>query len=320
MTNFEYSNTTDLQYWQGIRYLADNYYIMCGTNQTNEGIFYIGDPLNYNSNNNYILSYPNSQTTSLYGPDYIDNGIYRLVGSYQNKDDNNIYGLFYEGTLYDFLNSNNYKTISIGYSYTFIHSTTNNILVGNCDKSNLGPIQAFLMIIDIGKIINISYPGSTSNTVYGIWYNNDSTYTLCGGYSDLVVTGSEIYVGSIIKPFGQAYLVNYDIITNEFSNWTTIAYPYDNLDALTHFQGISSSSKNNYQLAADTIYLGKIITSYVDVNKDSNNEFIVDNWIDFVYPLPAIITSSSNSVSRNIIVGTYVDKENNTSAFQLKIN
>jgi hypothetical protein len=56
MTKFQYSNASDLEYWQGIRYLKDNYYLLCGTNKLMEGILYIGDLLNYNSNNNYIVT------------------------------------------------------------------------------------------------------------------------------------------------------------------------------------------------------------------------------------------------------------------------
>jgi len=319
MIKFQYSNASDLEYWQGIRYLSDNYYLLCGTNKSMEGVLYIGDLLNYNSNNNYIVNYPGASTTSIYGPDYKGNAVYRLVGSYQKYKDNNIYGLFYQGSLSELTNQNNYKTIFIGYSYTFIHSTIENILVGNYDQTDLGPIQAFLMIIDIGKVINISYPGSKSNTVYGVWYDGDGNYTLCGGYSNLDVNITDIYIGNIIKPFGQAYLVNYNSVTNEFTNWTTLNYPYIN-NVLTHFEGISSSDKNKYQLAADTVHLDKIITSYVEVTKDNFNNFIVEKWIDFLYPLPGVIVSSSNSVSNNNIVGTYVDEDNHSTAFQLSID
>jgi AAA+ superfamily predicted ATPase len=40
----------------------------------------------------------------LYGPNYKGNAIYQLVGSYQNINDNNIYGLFFQGTISDFNN------------------------------------------------------------------------------------------------------------------------------------------------------------------------------------------------------------------------
>jgi hypothetical protein len=319
MLSFEFSNAPDLDYWQGIRYLSDNYYIICGTNKSDQGIFYIGDVLNYNSNNNYTLNFPGANTTSLYGPNYKGNATYQLVGSYQNMDDNNIYGLFYEGTLSDFNNQNNYKTIELGYSYTFVHSIMENILVGNYNISDISPINAFLMTIDTGKVINIRYPNSKSNTVYGVWYNGDSTYTLCGGYSYLEVFKQEIYIGPIIKPFGYTYLVNYNIKTNQFSNWTTIYYPYNNYNLLSHFQGISSNSPGKYQLAADTIKLGKIITSFVEVKFDQNSKFYLNKWIDFKYPLPGIIESSSNSVAQNCIVGTYLDETDKTTAFQLKI-
>ena len=314
----EYSNAPNLQFWQGIRYLSDNFYIMCGTNQNSKGIFYAGPLLNYNDKNNYEINYPGSNITSVYGPDYIGKGIYRLVGSYRKDQDEIIYGFFFQGSITNFNNHINYKTISVGSSYTYVHSTMNNILVGNYDEYNLGPINAFLMIIDIGKIIKISYPGSTSNTVYGVWYNGESTYTLCGGYSTDSISGNEVYNNFQPKPIGKAYIVNYDLIKNEFSNWTTFEYPYSKYNILTHFQGISSNKKNIYHLAADTINSQGIIASFVEVHKSECNNFIITKWIDYKYPLPDTITSS-NSVANNTVVGTYINKENKSKAFQGKI-
>jgi hypothetical protein len=45
----------------------------------------------------------------------------------------------------------------------------------------------------------------------------------------------------------------------------------------------------------------------------------LDKWLDFSYPLPGNIATSSNSVSKNAIVGTYVDINNSSCAFQLSI-
>jgi hypothetical protein len=318
MTVIQYSNAPDLQFWQGIRYLSDNFFIMCGTNQNSKGIFYIGPLLNYNNQNNYEINYPDSNITSVYGPDYVGKGIYRLVGSYRKDLDKIIYGFFFQGEISNFNNPLNYKTISVGASYTYIHSTMNNILVGNYDEYMLGPISAFLMIIDIGKIIKISYPGSTSNTVYGVWYNGDSNYTLCGGYSTDSIPGNKVYNNFQPKPIGKAYIVNYNINKNEFSDWTTFEYPYSEYNLLTHFQGISSNKKNVYQLVTDTINDKGIIASFVEIHKNKYNNFVLKKWVDYKYPLPNTVTSS-NSVANNSVVGTYIDKENKSIAFQASI-
>jgi hypothetical protein len=320
MTVVEYSNAPDLQFWQGIRYLSDNYYIMCGTNQLDQGIFYVGPLLNYNSNNNYNVNYPGSNKTSIYGPDYVGAGVYRLVGSYRKDTDNSVYGFFYQGTTKDFTNPNNFKTVFIGSTYTYVHSTMGNILAGNYDEYNLGPIQAFLMVIDTGKVVKVSYPGSTSNTVYGVWHNGDGNYTLCGGYSTAHITGDKVYNNFKTLPIDKAYIVNYNVLLDQFTNWTTIEYPYAQREVLTHFQGISSSKKGVYQLVADTIHAGAFIASFVKVNQNQiTGIFKLDEWFNYKYPLPLTITSS-NSVANNAVVGTYIDTSGHAEAFQGKIS
>jgi len=317
MVSFTYSNAPGLLFWQGIRKFSDNYYIICGTNEQEQGILNIGPLLNYNSANNYIITYPGSITTSVYGPNYVGFSYYRLVGSYKNENDDNVYGFYFEGKLSDINNENNYKTISTGASYTYVHSTMKDILVGNYDKNTRSPISAFLMIIPTGKIINIEYPGSTSNTVYGIWHNGGTSYTLCGGYSTDSIVNSDVYINNQPLPIGKAYMVNYDIEKNEFKNWTTFKYPYSRNDLLTHFEGISSSEPDVYELAADTIN-GILQPSWVRVIKDEYGNFTLDEWIDYKYPLPGTITTS-NSVANNALVGSYINESGDAVAFQMEI-
>ena len=71
------------------------------------------------------------------------------------------------------------------------------LAVGNADGpqpvgSNLalplGPSIAY--IYDLSRnafVTNIVFPGSKSNTAYGIWQNGPTNYTICGGYSPLAV-------------------------------------------------------------------------------------------------------------------------------------
>jgi hypothetical protein len=201
-----------------------------------------------------------------------------------------------------------------------------NLLVGNYDdilKHNtynlpLGPISAFLYIINIGKKIEITYPGSTSNTAYGIWYNGNNSYTICGGYSDDAIEITNVYTkNGQPKPIDRAYLVDYNIETNTFTNWTSITYPYAN-NLLTHFQGISSNAPNKYQIAADTINISRSynIGSYVIVSRTNQGSFVVDKWDDIKFPLPLTITTA-NSVANNVIVGANFDSDFTSSiAFQ----
>lgn len=317
MVSFKFNNAPDLLFWQGIRKFFDNYYLISGTNKLQQGVLNIGPLLNYNSENNYIISYPNSITTSVYGQNYIGLGVYSLVGSYKKERDDTVYGFYFKGKLSDINNQKNYFTISTGASYTYVHSTMGDILVGNYDQNLKSPIRAFLMIISTGKKIKIEYPGSTSNTVYGVWHNGDTSYTLCGGYSTDSFTNTDIYKNNQQLPIGKAYMVNYDIEKNKFKNWTTFTYPYAKNDLVCHFEGISSSKPNVYELAADTIN-GILQPSWVKVTKDKCGNFTVTQWIDFKYPVPLTITSS-NSVANKALVGSYINESGGPVAFQMEI-
>jgi hypothetical protein len=317
MISFNYNNAPDLLFWQGIRKFFDNYYLMCGTDKNKQGVFNIGPLLNYNSANNYTISYPESITTSVYGPNYIGSSFYSLVGSYKKLSDDIVYGFYFEGKLSDVNNAQNYKTISTGATYTYVHSTMGDILVGNYDKNTESPISAFLMIISTGKKIKIEYPGSTSNTVYGIWHNGGPRYTLCGGYSTDSVPGKDIYKNNQQIPIGKAYMVNYDIEKNKFRNWTTFKYPHSKNSLVTHFEGISSSKLNVYELAADTVN-GILQASWVRVIKDKCGNFTVTQWIDYKYPLPGTITTS-NSVANKALVGSYINESGDAIAYQAEL-
>ena len=325
-----YSNANGIEAWQGIRRLDDNFFLTCGTNTSNQGVLNIGPIINYNSANNYIVMYPGSASTSVYGPDYIGGGYYRLVGSYKKDKEDIVYGFFFQGKITDLSSSANYKTIITHGNYTYIHSTMGNILVGNYDdikKHNtfglpLGPGSAFLYIISEGKKIDITYPGSLTNTVYGVWHNGGSSYTFCGGYSNKAIPITSIYTATGILPIGNAYIVNYDIENNTFSNWISINYP-NNTDIVTHFQGISSVDKSNpqsYQFAADSLNTSTKdrLPAWVSVSVDITSNFYVDQWVNLKYPLPLSITSS-NSVADNIIVGIYIEEDGTAGGYQVQV-
>jgi len=325
--NIIYGNINNILYWQGIRKLSDNYFLSVGTTNKNKGILNIGPVIDYNPKNSYEVMYPESVLTSVYGPDYYSVGIYRLVGVYKKNYDERSYGFLFQGGSQDLQNTENYTTINGNGNYTYLHSIMGDIIVGNYDDIykyglyNLpfGPVSAFLYIISSKIKIEISYPGSISNTVYGIWYNGGYSYTLCGGYSNDAIQITDVYTNNYPKPIGNAYIVNYDISTNLFSNWMSLNYPYDK-NKVTHFQGISNSFPNNFQLCADSINVGEFnnIGSWVNVSIDVSGNFYVDKWIDIKYPLPLTI-STANSVSENIIVGGYFSKDNEPEAFQSKI-
>ena len=113
--------------------------------------------------------------------------------------------------------------------FNYVHSTMGGLAVGNYDS----PIDTGDSICRSGRathssttlrgtfLTDIVFPGSKSNTAYGIWYNGGTSYTICGGYSLDPVNNFD----DQNKPIGQGYLVDYDSLTGQFTNWTSFAYP-----------------------------------------------------------------------------------------------
>src|SRR5208337_2445423 len=148
---------------------------------------------------------------------------------------------------------------------------------------------------------DIVYPGSTTTTDYGIWYNGGTSYTICGGYSDILAQGRTI---------GQGFLVDYDSATGQFTNWTSFAYPNGLIgqDYITHFEGISSTENGVYTLSADSVQSGSSNLaqgSWVTVQRNPDGSFGAGAWVDLNYPGvdPSTAITSANSVAGNQVVG-----------------
>jgi hypothetical protein len=176
----------------------------------------------------YEVNYPGAAATSVYGPDNLDDAVVRLVGTYKNADAKTapvkVNGFLFEGTVADLSNSSNYRTINIpGAEFNYVHSTMGGLAVGNYDSAidhgtfnlPLGPGHAFLYDVASDTVLtDIVFPGSLSNTAYGIWYNQGTSYTICGGWSpDAVNNFADQNVA-----IGDGYLVDYNAATGEFSN------------------------------------------------------------------------------------------------------
>ena len=313
---FNYSNAPSIQDWQSIRNFKDNYYLLCGTSKSekNDAVLYIGGIKNINSKNFYNFSYPVSKITVPYDINYIGNSTYRLVGNYMLSDDEFLNGFFWEGTLTDLNKLDNYKTINIENNSTIIYSIMENLLGGIFYTKNIEETQGFIMHINTGKIVKVLYPGSDSNRVFGIWYEGNNNYIIVGGYTNKNSTKNEINNNK--KSFENAFIVNYNIKDNIFTNWTSFSYPFNNdiKNVNTYFRGINSSEKNIFQIAANSDFLIEtkreilIKSSFVSIKKDNNGNFYVEDWTDFEYPLDSSITLV-NSVVDNALVGTYFNEE-----------
>lgn len=303
--------------WQGIRASSTpGQYLITGTSSSH-GLLYEG-PITGVGGTSYAVNVPGATTTSVYGPNNLGGGELQLVGSYKTGN-STVQGFLFQGTAAELSQSGNYRTIDYsGAKLTYVHSTMGGLAVGNADgpEGNLpiGTGHAFLYNIAQSSFTDIVYPGSTSTTAYGIWYNGGTSYTICGGYS--MVAGSS---GTI----GRAYLVNFDLATGQLSNWTTYDYPNGPVgqDFVTHFQGISSTAKGVYTLSADSAQAATSNPSqgsWVTVRLNPDGTFGPATWVDLNFPNTSGITSN-DSVIGNQVVGIVIASAG-VSSYQATVN
>jgi trimeric autotransporter adhesin len=327
--------------WQGIRNdgTTPNQYLICGTENTSTGLLYIG-PID-GGGQSYPIVYPSSSqtvttATSVYGPDNLSNGV-RLVGSYRISPTTVFnYGFVWECNTSLIPSGGVFRQIAYpGATYQFTHSTMGSLAVGNADGpqpvgSNLtlpiGPGVAY--IYDLSRnifVTNIVFPGSKSNSAYGIWLNGGTNYTICGGYSPLAV--NNLANERLPLTQGKGFLVDYNAANNTFSNWTSFDYPNGPLgiNFVTHFESISSVEPGVYSLCADSVQTGSGNTaqgSWVSVRRQSNGTFDKGTWIDLNFhlgntPEPPNITSS-NSVYGDQVVGLVVQPTGTPTSFSFQ--
>jgi parallel beta-helix repeat protein len=304
--------------WQGIRDAdVSGQYLIAGTSDAN-GLLYEG-PINGSGGASYSVNVPNATATSVYGPDNLGNGSLRLVGSYRNGD-GHVHGFLFEGTTADLSQASDYRTIDYpGAQFTYVHSTMGGLAVGNADgpEANLplGTGHAFLYVVPTQSILtDIAYPGSTSTTAYGIWYNGGTSYTICGGYSNLGNGGIALSHG---------YLVDFDAATGRFMHWTSFDAPVanDGSDVITRCEGISSVESGVYTLSADAVSRGSSGPEqgyFATVRRNTDGSFGPAVWVPLDDPGTPDLTSS-NSVYGSQVVGVVGD-DGQVVPFQATVN
>lgn len=273
--------------------------------------------------------------TAVYGPDNLDGPRIRLVGSYNTTGTGlaDQFGFIYDGTATaaDLSNPANYTTIDAGGDFNIVHSTMGGLAVGNSDSSpsqGQGSLLAHAFLYDIAQkkfLKDIIFPGSVSNTAYGIWYNGGSSYTICGGWSKVPTNNFD----DPDRPIGQGFLVDYDSSTQAFTHWTSFDYPFG-VNFFTHFEGISSVEKGVYTLNADSLQAGTtnpVQGSWVTVRRNTDETFGPAQWVNLNYtgidpitqqPISNALTSS-NSVYGNQVVGV-VFAQGGAFAYQATVN
>lgn len=326
-----YQTTNNILAWQGICPTnIDDIFVIVGTLKTNFGAIYKGTIDIPDTSKIETITYPNSTSTQVYGPDYVsncnDNSI-TLVGSYQtgttgiNEPCN---GFGYNGAYNDFNNPNNYFTIEnplIPFKYTVVHSTRGGLAVYiSSDFSQLNFIigRSFLYDIDLKKTITeIKFPNSLFTTTYGIWYNGKvncyDTYTISGGFSVAGFDNIQTFVVDLL----------YNKLTGEifFENWTEIKIPCSaGTNIYTHAQGITGLDNCNYILPIANYYKDPSNINLIEFSggkveiKRFLNTFILVNYEPINYPNSnlTIVTSAA----KNSVVGIFVNTNDEEFPFQ----
>jgi hypothetical protein len=305
--------------WQGIRDSGTpGQYLITGTSNVN-GLLYIG-PISGSGGTSYAVNYPGMYSTSVYGPDVVAGNVLRMVGSYRATQGANVQGFVFQGTTADLSNPANYTTIDYpNATYVYVHSTMGDLAVGNADgpegNAPLGTGHSFLYSVSQARILtDIVYPGATSTTSYGIWYNGGTSYTITGGYSMPGAAGKTIAAG---------YLVDYDSSTGLFTNWTSIAGPDGLVGAavVTHFEGISSPEPGVYTLAAtesDPTSNTPIQAAIATVRRNPDGTFGIPYWLNLNYP-GATGLQTNDAVAGNQVVGI-VNVSSGIIAYQATVN
>ncbi len=313
VTFYNAADTTDasqfpISGWQGIK-AGDTpgQYLITGTSAAT-GILYVGSI--DGTGTSYPVNFPGASQTSVYGVNNLGGNQVQLVGSYVNADSSTRHGFFFQGTYGDGAVTGTFSTLDVpGATFNYIHSTMGGLAVGNSDGPTasglpLGPGIANVYNVSTGQVVaNVKFPGSVSNSAYGIWYNGGTSYTIVGGFSRFVANN----MSDQTAPIGTGYIVDYNSATGRFSHWKAMTYP-NGRNLLTHFEGISSTQPGVYQLAADSIQVGTghfTQGSWVVLNRNPNGSFGKSSWVNLNYPGVTGWTSN-DSVAGNQAVGIVV--------------
>ncbi|MBM4020800.1 MAG: right-handed parallel beta-helix repeat-containing protein [Planctomycetes bacterium] len=334
VTTIAYASAADVtlpvQTWTGIRGLDNGDYLITGSTASGSvtsGLLYIGS-LDGGDGEAYAINYPGGSgtTTSVYGPDDLGGGEVLLVGTYVLPTGSTRYGFAFRGNLAtmatDVLDPNNYETIWNGSPFNYLHSAMGGLAVGNFITSDTPNEQgrAYIYDFESEEFTDIVFPGSVSNTAYGIWDNGNGSYTIAGGFSQVPVNNAD----DRLRPIGLASLIDYDRASGTFSNWRSYSYQSpDQATVGTHFMGISSVEKGVYTLSGTGFVSGTIESSgLATVVRQTDGSFGDMAWVDLAPPESVTGVSglpSANSVYGNAVVGIVLG-ESGTASYQAQVN
>ena len=258
-----------------------------------------------------------ADVTSIYGVDNLDGSDVTLVGSW-NKGSivkNGVQSFVYTGPVTSSPKGKHFQkfaavdpTSGKTADYTFLHSVSGGLVVGNFDfADDLNPAgNAFIYNPTTRKQIPIVFPKrekSFTHTAYGIWWNGGTSYTIAGGASrdrgiDPLPDGSALGAGT---------LIDYDSSTGKFSNFRAFGFPgsHGGTSIVTHFEGIWSNGKGTYRMPITTLSDKEGRAGFVTIKRSADGTFGPATWTLLSIPGAGEL-STGNSLYGKAIVGIYV--------------
>lgn len=281
------------------------------------GAIYAG-PINESGGNWYILNYPSNIAgesvtgTAWYGPNNGDSaGTIQVVGNYTVESNSFAQGILYRGLLDGSGTWTKLQPPSPDISAvkeTIAHSNMGGIVVGNYD-THLATGKAFIYNIQTGGYTNLELPvqpREISVTAYGVWANNDGSYTIVGGYKNES------------QGFSNGYILDWNKTTGVITHFTTLYYNNQpSTSVVSHIEGITTNGNGGYNLAADTSNGSSGGAAFVQVARNSDGSFATPMWTTLAYPGASVM--SANTVYENNILGVY-ELPNNPQVYSYLAN
>ena len=310
---------------------------------------------------NFNVPFDGADGTSVYGPDILSRGrgpggIGRvaLVGTWTKSGSDNIFGFYYEGKLNSLTtaptSSRGFKSFqattklidpisneNLLATDTYLHSVDGGYAVGNYSTLPGFVNYAINSGFDSGSYvynprcnsqINAKYAddGYDYHSLFGIWKNDNKTYTVSGGASN--ETLKNIFIGFLETNqslgqalpqdavFGKGMIADIDPVTGLVKHQQV--YNYNNepgSDVLTHYEGIYYAGNGIYEAPFTAVASSGGAVGIAYMKRQGNGEFS-HNALWQTFPTsPDGVLASNDSVAGPASVGAFLPGNNLFSTY-----
>ena len=310
---------------------------------------------------NFNVPFAGADGTSVYGPDILSRGKgpggigqVALVGTWTKSGSDNIFGFYYQGKLDKLTtaptSSKGFKSFQATTKLidpntqdkllakdTYLHSVDGGYAVGNYSTLPGFVNYAINSGIDSGSYvydpernsqINARYgnDGYNYHSLFGIWKNDDKTYTVSGGASNESL--KNIFIGYLDQNknigkglqqdavFGKGLIADIDPVTGIVTSQQV--YNYNNnpgSDTLTHYEGIYYAGNGVYEapFTAVTSSGGAVGIAYM---KRLDNGAFSGNALWQTFPTsPSGVLASNDSVAGPASIGALITESGSFSTY-----